>query len=122
MKQIKVLKENCIGCGACVAIDSEHFAFDDKGKSCVISNENLESGNLVNALESCPTAAISMVEEESTTVVENNTEDSVADNDEVVEQSCENCCGCHDGECDSTECECNGDTACSKEPKDEKEN
>lgn len=63
MKKINVSEERCIGCGACVAIDPEHFAFNDDGKSSVITNENLESENLVNAIESCPTSAIEMVEE-----------------------------------------------------------
>ena len=31
MKKICVNEEQCIGCGACVAIDSEHFDFNDSG-------------------------------------------------------------------------------------------
>ena len=50
MKQINVIKENCIGCGACVAIDPEHFEFDDDGKSSVITQENIESTNVLNAI------------------------------------------------------------------------
>ena len=60
MKEIKVLKDTCIGCGACVAIDDQHFEFDEDGKSNVISNENLESEELANAIESCPVGAISL--------------------------------------------------------------
>ena len=103
MKQINVIKENCIGCGACVAIDPEHFEFDDDGKSSVISNENLESSNLINAIESCPTSAIEMVETDTETTPT-----------ETAEESCENCdCGeceeetCTCEECDCTECEHN---------------
>ena len=62
MKNINVNKDTCIGCGACVAIDDEHFTFDNEGKSEVISNENLESANLTNAVESCPVGAISIDE------------------------------------------------------------
>ena len=42
MKKINVKNDACIGCGACVAIDSEHFAFNDEGLSHPISQENLE--------------------------------------------------------------------------------
>ncbi len=62
MKKIKVSKELCICCGACVSIDSEHFDFDDNGKSSPISNNHLESNNLTNAIEACPTSAISIIE------------------------------------------------------------
>ena len=89
MKKINVSEERCIGCGACVAIDPEHFEFNDEGRSHVISNENLESENLVNAIESCPTSAIEMVE-----------------SDEVQEEVCETCeeenCECDS--CDCAEC------------------
>jgi ferredoxin len=90
MKKINILKEQCIGCGACVAIDPEHFNFDDSGKSNAISNENLESSNLLNAIESCPTGAISVgvgSEEETS-----SSEDSCTD-----ECACHNCnhnCNC----------------------------
>ncbi len=67
MKKIVVAKDLCIGCGACVAIDSEHFDFDDEGKSHVISNENIESQMVVDAIESCPTSAISITEMDSVT-------------------------------------------------------
>lgn len=93
MKKINVSEEKCIGCGACVAIDSEHFEFNDEGKSSVITNENLESENLVNAIESCPTSAIQMIEEQ-----ENPLETEV-----VEEETCEIC---ENEECDCTECDC----------------
>lgn len=53
------MSENCIGCGACVGIDPEHFAFNDEGLSTVISNESLDSENLMNAIEACPVGIIS---------------------------------------------------------------
>lgn len=61
MKKLNV-NENCIGCGMCVAIDPEHFEIVD-GLSSAISNENLESSDLDNAISSCPTAAIEIEEE-----------------------------------------------------------
>ena len=63
MKKLCVKEEQCIGCGACVAIDPEHFDFNENGLSNPISQENLESANLTSAKESCPTQAISFEEE-----------------------------------------------------------
>lgn len=57
MKKITV-SDSCIGCGACIAIDPEHFDFNDEGLSSVISNENLETDELKNAIASCPVSAI----------------------------------------------------------------
>lgn len=62
MKKLFVNKEACIGCGACVAIDPEHFDFGDEGYSEVISQENIESANVQNAMSSCPTNAINYAE------------------------------------------------------------
>ena len=64
MKKIVVNKDACIGCGACIAIDPEHFNFDENGLSEVINQENTESMEVKNAMESCPTNAISYGEEE----------------------------------------------------------
>ncbi len=58
MDILDVEKSKCIGCGACVSIDAEHFDFDSDGLSEVISNENLKSEALQTAIESCPTGAI----------------------------------------------------------------
>lgn len=65
MKKIVVNKDACIGCGACIAIDPEHFTFDDNGLSEVISDESTENMEVKNAMESCPTSAISYGEEEN---------------------------------------------------------
>ena len=62
MGKLKVNEEQCIGCGACVAIDSEHFDFNENGLSSVINENNLESANLKSAMESCPTGAISFAD------------------------------------------------------------
>ena len=63
MEKLNVLKDICIGCGACVAIDEDHFTFDDDGKSDIMSQENLDTEELKNAIESCPVSAISITEE-----------------------------------------------------------
>lgn len=90
MKKLYVNDEACIGCGACVAIDGTHFDFNDEGLSEVISNENIESEDTKNAISSCPTNAISYVEDSK----ENN------------KCSCENC-ECENCTCDNEEkCSC----------------
>lgn len=61
MKKLHV-NENCIGCGMCVAIDPNHFDIVD-GLSEATNNDNLESEDLKNAMESCPVAAIEVNEE-----------------------------------------------------------
>ena len=58
MDILDVEKNKCIGCGACISIDSEHFDFDEEGLSQVISNDNLKTPELQDAIESCPTGAI----------------------------------------------------------------
>ena len=62
MKELTVNENACIGCGACVAIDPEHFEVGDDGLSHAISQENLDSEEITNAKESCPTSAISVEE------------------------------------------------------------
>ena len=64
MKKLYVNEDACIGCGACVSIDPEHFDFNDEGLSSVISNKFIESEDVVNAIESCPTNATKYVESE----------------------------------------------------------
>jgi len=96
MKKLHVNEEACIGCGACVAIDNAHFDFNDDGLSEVVNNENVDSEEARNAVSSCPTNAISYVEE----------------NDECHCEECEcdeDCdCGCCSGDCHCEEegCHC----------------
>ena len=63
MKKLIVNTEGCIGCGACVGIDPEHFDFNEDGLSHVISEENLESTAIQDAIAACPVQVISLEEE-----------------------------------------------------------
>lgn len=62
MKKLVVNQDACVGCGYCVGTDPEHFAFDESDRSHVISQENVESANMQNIIESCPTGAIAYQE------------------------------------------------------------
>ena len=99
---IKV-NETCIGCGACVAIDPEHFEFNDNGLSAVIKQENLETAELTNAIESCPTAAISIAEVDECDCVNGGV--CTCENCDCEDCNCEENCDCND-ECCCENCEC----------------
>ena len=101
MKKLFVNEEACIGCGACVAIDGEHFDFNDDGLSEVINNENIDGENTKNAISSCPTNAISYIEEK--------TEACECEHCECVECHCGDACDCSAG------CDCNQDSECNCE-------
>lgn len=55
----KVVKDECIGCGACQAIAPDVFEIEDDGLACAkgeITDSNKE--DVIDASESCPTGAI----------------------------------------------------------------
>jgi ferredoxin len=54
---VKVEKEKCIGCGACVAIAPDTFEFDENGLSQVIDGA-APSEAATEAIGSCPVGAI----------------------------------------------------------------
>ena len=64
--KVKVNQDACIGCGACQAICEDVFEINDEGLSTVkvetISDDLKE--DVVDAIESCPTAAIEEVNED----------------------------------------------------------
>lgn len=91
MKKL-IVKDGCIGCGACVAIDNEHFDFNEEGLSSVIKNDNLETDELKNAMASCPVGVIKLVEEA----------------DEPHN------CGCSEGCTCTDDCHCTEDNKCSE--------
>ena len=66
MDILDVEKNKCIGCGACISIDEEHFDWDEDGLSKVISQENLKSESVTEAIESCPTGAIRLAKTDAT--------------------------------------------------------
>ena len=60
--KVKVNKDACIGCGACNAICSNVFDFDDAEGHAVVKVEQVEEKDeaaVTEAVEGCPTSAIS---------------------------------------------------------------
>ncbi len=56
-KKLKVNADACIGCGVCVSMASDVFAFDDEGKSSVIG-EVADDATADSLISSCPVGAI----------------------------------------------------------------
>ena len=82
MGKIDLIKDRCIGCGACMSIAPDNFTFDDDGRAELI-NKDL-TNNAIEASETCPVSAI------------------------VIEK----CCNCHEEcTCDDN-CNCDEDCSC----------
>lgn len=71
MKKVKVNKDVCIGCGACTAIASDVFSFDEDNLAKANEENNdidkmddETKNDVMDALEGCPTSAIVIEEEE----------------------------------------------------------
>ena len=77
MKKLVVNGDACISCGACVSIDPDHFDFNENMVSHAISQENLEAESVQTAIDSCPTSAISLTDED--------------DNENCACEHCEHC-------------------------------
>ena len=71
MEKLKVNKESCIGCGACMALVEEVFEMGDDGLAQTSDNNNLDKmdkelkNEVIEAVEGCPTSAI-VIEEQKT--------------------------------------------------------
>lgn len=68
MEKLKVNKDACISCGACVSCVPEVFSFGDDDKAEVVATqipENLKE-DILDAVEGCPTGAIIYEETEQT--------------------------------------------------------
>ena len=60
MKQVEIDQDECIGCGACVELCPDVFAFDDdQNKAFVIAAEGGSQDCIDEAIASCPASCIS---------------------------------------------------------------
>ncbi len=61
-------RDGCIGCGACAALCENIFEIDDEGLSKIkkekVTDEDVELAR--DAIESCPTGAITLEDENET--------------------------------------------------------
>ena len=58
-QKLSLLPTRCIGCGKCARFDSSHFQMDSvTNKAIIISSTNLDSKNLIIAINNCPTQTI----------------------------------------------------------------
>lgn len=63
--KVVVNRDNCIGCGACEAIEPSVFQLDDDGISTVVCDDfsKVSDESVLEAVESCPTSAIEKEDE-----------------------------------------------------------
>lgn len=100
MKKIVLQTESCIGCGACIGIDSEHFEFSDDGFSIIKSQENLDSLALQDAIDACPVAIISLENQESSDSLNNSSAQQEDNSDSSDKHECSSdSCVCEDCKC-----------------------
>lgn len=56
---ILTVDHTCVGCGRCVAMDNEHFSMNGRSAQ-VVSEQNLESSLLQQAIRICPSSSINL--------------------------------------------------------------
>lgn len=87
MGKVDLIKDRCIGCGACMSLAPNNFTFGDDGRAEMINSELNDAA--IEASEMCPVSAI------------------------TIEGNCE-CEGCNCNN-EETNCSCGNDCNCTKE-------
>ena len=61
--KVNVNQDACVGCGACVSICPDIFSFNDDGLAEAITKDVQaeDEDKILDAVESCPTEAISKI-------------------------------------------------------------
>lgn len=103
MKKIYVNTEGCIGCGACVGLDSKHFDFNEDGYSYVCSQENIDLELIQSVIEACPVEVITLEEipektkdEEQSVISYEELKQYTNKDEHQHEENCNNKCHCKD--------------------------
>lgn len=60
--QVKVLTDKCIGAASCVAVAAMTFKLDQLNKAVVIDQDGNSDADKLLSAQSCPTAAIEVVD------------------------------------------------------------
>ena len=63
MPEIKVDRDLCMGSGMCIVYAPGTFAHDDETKAIVVDPEGDPIDAIRNAVQACPTSAISLTED-----------------------------------------------------------
>lgn len=63
--KVSVIRNKCIGAASCVAIAPKVFQLDKENKATVISQDGNTDDEKLLAAQSCPTAAIVVIDEET---------------------------------------------------------
>lgn len=99
MKIVKVNKDKCLGCGACMSIAKNNFSVDQDGL-CEVINEKV-TDDTIAACNVCPVFAIEIIDDDESESVEENC-------------CCEHCCCDNDCDCDD-DCDCGNNCNCGNE-------
>jgi len=62
---VTVIRDKCIGAASCVAVAPMTFKLDDENKAIVLAQKMDSDDNLLLAAQSCPTAAITVTDDET---------------------------------------------------------
>ena len=63
--KVRVIRDKCIGAASCVAIAPKVFQMDKENKAIVLSQDGNTDDEKLLAAQSCPTAAIVVIDEET---------------------------------------------------------
>ena len=96
MGKVDLIKDRCIGCGACMTIAPDNFTFDDDGRAKLINS--VVTSEAIDASETCPVSAITI-------------ENCNCDCNEIC--NCENECNCVDECTCGDNCNCTENNKCS---------